>query len=90
MSLPKPTMTASLSGKRTNRVRVKRRAVSAGTATRRYLKDPSTRGLDTAIVCISLPVEELVALDAVCERTQMARSHFLRQAAKHFAEKVKP
>lgn len=88
MSLPKPTMTAVVSGKRTNRVRVKRGATSAGTATRRYRKDPNTRGLDTVTVCISLPVEELVALDAMCERTQMARSHFLRQAAKHFATKV--
>lgn len=32
----------------------------------------------------TLGAGELAALDAVCERVQMARSHFLRQAAKHF------
>jgi hypothetical protein len=76
-------------GAKTNRVRVKRVARSAGTAMARYRADPTVRGLETAIVCISMPAEELAALDAACERTQMARSHFLRQAAKHFAEKTR-
>lgn len=79
---------ATISGKRTNRVRVKRRAASAGTAKARYRKDPSTRALDTVQVCVSMPVADLLALDAVCERVQMARSHFVRQACKHFAAQV--
>ena len=79
-------------GVTTNRVRVKkrvaRRTVSAGTAKARFRKDPLTRGLDYVCICISLPVAELEQLDSWSERVQMARSHFLRQAAKHFAAKI--
>ena len=31
-----------------------------------------------------MPIAELELLDSVCERVQMARSHLLRQAVKHF------
>lgn len=82
--------TADIGGKRTNRVRVRRKAASAGTAMRRFRKDPLTRGLDYAMVCISIPVAELAALDAIAERVSMARSHFIRQAVRHFAAKVAP
>lgn len=83
-------VTASVGGKKTNRVKVRRRvAKSAGTALARYRKDPALNGLDVAITCISLPVAELAEIDAICERLQMARSHFLRLAAKSFAEKVR-
>lgn len=89
-TLPKPTLSARIEGKRTNRVKVKRAAASPGTAMRSYRQDPTVRGMDTVVIAVSLPAGELAALDAMCERVQMARSHFLRQAAKHFAEKVKP
>lgn len=90
MSLPKPMASATIEGKRTNRVKVRRRATSAGTALRRYRQDPAVRGHDVVTVCICLPVAELAAIDAMCERVQMARSHFLREAAKHFSSKVAP
>lgn len=78
-------MTATIEhGVKTNRVRVQRKAASAGTAMRRFKKDPATRGLDVAIVCVSLPVGELALIDAGCEELQMARSHLLREAAKAF------
>lgn len=77
-----------VTGKTTNRVKVKRRARTTGTAMVRFKKDPSTRGLDYVQLSISVPVGELAQIDAWAERAQMARSHFLRQAAKHFAAKV--
>lgn len=86
----KITATADIGGKKTNRVRVRRKAASAGTALARYRKDPSTRGLDVVQVCISMPAAELVDLDATATRVQMARSHFIRAAVKHFATKVAP
>lgn len=79
---------ATVGGRRTNRVRVRRKAKSAGTARVAFRKDPSTRGLDYAVICASLPIAELEAIDAACQRVQMARSHFLRQAAKHFIEQI--
>jgi hypothetical protein len=89
--LPKPTLSATIVGKRTNRLKVnKPKPTSSGNARRRYAKDPEVRAMDVVTLCISMPVVELVELDAMCERTQMARSHFLRQAVKHFTAKVKP
>jgi hypothetical protein len=80
----KVTTSAVIDGKRTNRIKVQRKARSAGTAMARYRQDPSVRGMDTVVTCISLPVCELTDLDAACERAQMARSHFIRQAVKRF------
>lgn len=99
--LPDPSLSASVDGVITNRVRVRPKkkrgparkqftAASAGTALARYRADPSVRGQDTAKLCISMPVAELAALDAMAERTQMARSFFIRQAIKHFIVKVAP
>jgi len=74
---------ASIGGVKTNRVKVKRIAqTNTGRALSRYRQDPTVRGMDTVITCISLPVQELAELDEVCERVQMARSHFIRQAVK--------
>lgn len=84
---------ATISGKITNRVKVKRisaRKRSPERAKIAYRKDPSTRGLDYVVIAVSLPVGELATLDEMCERVQMARSHFLRQAVKHFGAKVFP
>lgn len=82
----RPQFTASIvTGTKTNRVRVKRRQQSAGTARKAYRSDPAVRGMDTAVFCASMPVGELEQLDAVCAEVQMARSHFIRQAVKHFA-----
>ncbi len=88
--LPKPTMSATIGGKITNRVRVARPSKSAGTAMARYRQDPTVRGHDTVVVAISIPAAELEAIDAMCESAQMARSHYLRQAAKYFATRIKP
>lgn len=85
----KVTATATVvRGAKTNRIRVERKARSSGSAMARFRADPAVRGLETAVVCISMPVGELADLDAFCERTQMARSHLIRQAVKHFAVKV--
>lgn len=76
-------------GKKTNRVRkskVERHQPQRKLAL--YRKDPSSRGMDTTVVCISMPVEDLARIDAACERVQMARSHFLRRAAERFIEDI--
>lgn len=81
---------AAIGGAKTNRVRVKRKPDYAPqSALRRFRKDPSTRGLDCVIVSVSMPVRELAALDEAAEGAQMARSHFLREAARQFAERLK-
>jgi len=49
-----------------------------------YRQDRSVRGLGCVVVCVSMPRSELVELDAVALRAQMARSHFVRQAVKRF------
>lgn len=59
-------------------------AKSAGSAKAAYRQDPAVRGMDTAIICASLPVGELVELDAACERLRLARSHLIRLAVKAF------
>lgn len=92
--------TATIGGKKTNRVKVQtRRGRPAGRkaepiepspqrAKNRLKQDPSVRGKLYVTTCFSIPVDELVDLDAACERVQMARSQFIRQAVKHFAVKV--
>ena len=88
--LPVPTMSATMGGVITNRVKIaKRKQASTQTVLRRYRTDPLVRGMDTAIVSISMPAAELAALDELAEQTQMARSHLIRQAVKHFAEKLR-
>jgi hypothetical protein len=92
--------TATVGGKITNRVRRVRSARTKRTkalarrspqrAKLAYAKDPSTRGLDYVQVCVCMPVAELAVLDDMADRAQMARSHFIRQAVKHFSAKVFP
>lgn len=53
-----------------------------------YRKDRTTAGRPYKVICISIPVDELVVLDAFADRVQMARSDVLRQAAKHFRVQV--
>ena len=77
-----------VTGTKTNRVRVKAKSKSPGTVRKRYRSDPTVRGMDSVAVCISLPIAELEFLDAISDRISMARSHFIRQAVKHFAEKI--
>lgn len=54
---------------------------SAGAAIKRYREDPE-KGRGFTLVCISMPVEDLIAIDKSAEAAQMSRSHYLRQAAK--------
>jgi hypothetical protein len=75
-------------GKKTNRVNANRKRYSPTTAATRYKRDPAVHGLESVMVCISIPTGELVELDAVCERVPMSRSHFIRQAVKHFGAYV--
>lgn len=93
------TASAVIGGEVTNRVEMKRvgrpkpkrtKPTTPGRSKIRFKNDPATRAMDTTVVCISMPIGELVALDAICERVQMPRSHFIRQAVKHFAVKVLP
>jgi hypothetical protein len=58
----------------------------AGAGGRR--RDGAARGQAYRVISVSIPVGELVALDAFAARVQMERSHLLRQAYKHFAVKV--
>ena len=82
--LPEPRLSAQVGGKKTNRVKMR----SAGKAMNQYRQDPSVRGMDTVVVAISIPAGELAEMDAFAARVQMARSHLIRQAVKHFRVKV--
>lgn len=75
-------------GKTTNRVRVRNTVIdpSPQRALHRFRKDPSTRGRVYVTICICLPVDELAVIDETAERIEMARSHFLREAAKRFVK----
>lgn len=42
----------------------------------------------TKVISISLAESEIAALDAAAERASMARSHFIREAVKHYAAKL--
>lgn len=53
-----------------------------------YRRDMEAVGKKYKTVCISLPVEELADFDAMAKRCQMARSDFLRRAARHFIVKI--
>lgn len=100
--LPLPITSATvIRGATTNRVklRVKRGTpkpkrvhgeTSAQRATKRYRADPSIRGKLYVVICISLPVEDLVEFDAAAERARMSRSAFLRHAAKKLLSEAKP
>ena len=46
----------------------------------RYYKDPTTRGRKYKVTCVSLPVDDLAAMDAFAEQHKMARSHLIRAA----------
>lgn len=50
----------------------------------KYGRDASVAGKPYKQVVFVAPVAELAELDAWCARAQMSRSHFIRQAAKHF------
>lgn len=41
-------------------------------------------------ITVSMPARELEILDAIALRCQTRRSHFIRQAVKHFAAKIFP
>lgn len=53
-----------------------------------YKADGTLDGSGTKVVAISIPPAELVQLDEFCRRVQMSRSHMLRQAWKHFQQKI--
>ncbi len=92
------TMSATVGGKKSSRVKVAERPAidpnnrsrdkSPSRALLRFKKDPTTRGKDYTVIGMSIPVDELAALDAACAKAQMARSHFVRQAVKFFAAHV--
>lgn len=54
----------------------------------RFKKDPLVRGLDFTVISVSLPAEELAAMDELCERLRVARSHLIRSAVKRFKAEV--
>ena len=72
-----------------NRARAKRRKRPAN-GVQKFKADRSTRGKGSVQVIASMPASERDALDAIATRVQMSRSHFIRQAVKHFAVKVLP
>lgn len=96
VSLPTPTVSAEVvTGKITNRVKVRTSpGVSPARRTKarqpkRYKADPTRgQGAGYRVVCISMSPDELAELDALASRVQMARSHLIRQAVKHFRVKV--
>jgi hypothetical protein len=57
---------------------------------KRYRADRPNIGKGTKTVCVSLPPEELAWLDRMAERCQTSRSHFIRQAVKHFGAYIFP
>lgn len=52
--------------------------------------DQSVRGKGTIQACVAFPPDELAWLDRMAQRCQTSRSHFIRQAVKHFGEKIFP
>lgn len=79
--------TATIAGAKTNRVRMGKSTQSECSVQRamiRYRKDPTVYGLKAVVTCISMPTEELAALDELAEELQMARSHLIRAAVKQF------
>lgn len=74
----------------TNRIkpsRAKRQVATQQAA--RFAKDPRTKGTAYTITCISLPVEDLVAIDEAAVAARKSRSQFLRDAALAFARAQK-
>ena len=57
---------------------------------KRFRADPTTKGKPQESVCVSFPIDELDWLDAMAVRCQTSRSHFIRQAVKHFGAKIFP
>lgn len=55
-----------------------------------YKADGTLDGTGTKVIAISVPPRELDLIDQMAARAQMSRSHFLRQAAKHFGAKLFP
>ena len=75
-------------GAKTNRVRIGKRDYAVVQPKGRpvyYRQELAVRGLGHCIVCISLPPEELAALDDLAERLCMARSHLIREAVREYA-----
>lgn len=89
--LPQPALSACIeTGVTTNRVVVREPCVPVeARSPKRYRSDKSVRGQGCVMVSISLPAAELVALDAACDRLQMARSHLLREAVKHYESRAR-
>lgn len=56
----------------------------------RYRKDRSLAGTGTVKRTHTFPPIDAAMLAQLAERTQMSESAFLRQAMKHFAEKIFP
>jgi hypothetical protein len=90
----KITASATIGGKKTNRIKVKRAPgrkldTSPQRAVRRHFHDPASRGKTYVTTCISMPVEDLVLIDEFAELAQMSRSRFVREAAKRFGHFIR-
>jgi predicted transcriptional regulator len=87
-SLPATVATATIEqGAKSNRVRKVKRT-KPKPEPKRYHADRAVLDQGSEKACISMPPAELVELDRVCERAQMNRSHFIRQAVKHYIAKL--
>lgn len=85
--------TATVGGKKTNRVKLqgkrgrpvarqhKPTEPSPQRALARFRKDPSVAGKLYTVVAISLPVDDLATIDERAASLRMSRSEYLRRAA---------
>ena len=92
MSLPRPTMTATIGGVITNRVEVapiKRAPKTPRVSKGRYHADPDVAGV--TVRCFSAPEELWRSVEEAAQRMRISRSEFLRRGVKlmleHLAER---
>lgn len=74
-------------GAKTNRVKVGRRTYTVRQPEGRevyYRCEMNVRGKGHVVVAISLPPDEIAALDTAAERLKMARSHLIRVAVREY------
>ncbi len=84
--LPVPSMTATIGGVVTNRV--KARTVRQPKQLKQARRPPLEPNVGTSQVCISVPPATLAMIDNWAAACQMNRSRFMVAAAFHFAAKV--
>jgi hypothetical protein len=91
VSLPEPTFSASIEGKKTNRVKQVKRQAKRGRppkANKVRRATPQNPDGEYIIISVSAYPSDLHEMDALADRVQMSRSALIRKAIKHFKEHI--